>query len=119
MKQVRIEIKSLKCLTFSIQFRFNLDLNLLPEFITVVKDIVKKTPVVFPLQGLYMRFSGKSHDYMSTSYGRDAVHVEFYLWNRDDPYNDASASLAGYQTILQTLVDELSNLFIDYVMNKH
>lgn len=53
-----------------------------------------------------MRFSRKSDEYMSTAYGRDTVHFEFYLWNRNDPYEDASGSLAGYQTILQTLVEK-------------
>lgn len=51
-----------------------------------------------------MRFSGKSDVYMSTAYQRDTVHVEFALWKRTDTYNEASGSLAGYQTILQTMV---------------
>lgn len=82
---------------------FNLAFSDLELFIDAVKDIVKKTPTAFPLQGLFFRFSGKDNNYMSTSNGRDSVHVEFNLWKRHDPYNDASASLAGYQTILQTL----------------
>lgn len=47
---------------------------------------------------------------MSNSYGRETVHFEFYLWNRQDPYNQPSGSLAGYQTILQMLVSEIGGL---------
>lgn len=77
---------------------------MLGDFITAVKAIIKLTPTAFPLQGILMRFSDKSDIYMSTAYGRQTVHFEFYLWERDDFYNRASGSLAGYQTILQTLV---------------
>ncbi|KAJ6643890.1 L-gulonolactone oxidase 5 [Pseudolycoriella hygida] len=82
---------------------FALDLADLPNFIRDVKDVISKTPTAFPLQGILMRFSDKSDIYMSTAYGRQTVHFEFYLWNRNDPYTDPSASLAGYQTILQIL----------------
>ncbi|XP_037041553.1 L-gulonolactone oxidase-like isoform X1 [Bradysia coprophila] len=82
---------------------FNLALSDLGLFVEAVKDIANKTPTAFPLQGLFFRFSGKDNNYMSTSNGRDSVHPEFYFWKRDDPYNDPSASLAGYQTILQIL----------------
>ncbi|XP_037041555.1 L-gulono-1,4-lactone dehydrogenase-like isoform X3 [Bradysia coprophila] len=83
--------------------KFSLALSDLELFVKAVKDIVKKTPSAFTINGLHFRFSGKSDNYMSTSYGRNSVNVEFYRWKRVDPYNDASASLAGYQTILQTL----------------
>lgn len=86
------------------QKRFGLDLALLPDFIKDIKDIVTKTPTAFPLQGILMRFSDKSDIYMSTAFGRQTVHFEFYLWNRKDLYNEPSGSLAGYQTILQLLV---------------
>ncbi|KAJ6647385.1 L-gulonolactone oxidase 5 [Pseudolycoriella hygida] len=82
---------------------FALDLADLPDFITDIKDIISKTPTAFPLQGILMRFSDKSDIYMSTAYGRQTVCFEFYLWNRNDPYNQPSGSLAGYQTILQLL----------------
>lgn len=58
-----------------------------------------------------MRFSDKSDIYMSMAYGRQTVHFEFYVWNRNDQYNDPSGSLAGYQTILQILVRSKANLF--------
>lgn len=58
-----------------------------------------------------MRFSDKSDIYMSTAYGRQTVHFEFYIWNRKDPYNNPSGSLAGYQTILQLLVSTQLNSF--------
>lgn len=90
--------------SFCYAIRFNLPLSDLDSFMEVVKDILSKTPVAFPLLGVVFRFSDKSSEYMSTSYGRKSVLFEFFVWNRDDPYNDASASLAGYQTILQTLV---------------
>lgn len=76
----------------------------MPNFINDIKDIIRKTPTAFPLQGILMRFSDKSDIYMSTAYGRQTVHFEFYLWKRNDPYNEPSGSLAGYQTILQLLV---------------
>lgn len=53
-----------------------------------------------------MRLSSESDVYMSTAYKRDTVHIEFAVWRRTDPYNDASGSLAGYQTIMQTMVFE-------------
>lgn len=87
-----------------LSYRFGLALTDLPNFIRDVKDIIQKTPTVFPLQGILMRFSDTSNIYMSSAYGRQTVHFEFYLWNRKDPYNQPSGSLAGYQTILQTLV---------------
>jgi len=43
---------------------------------------------------------------MSTAYGRDTVHFEFYLWKTTDYYNDPSGSLAAYQTILQALTQQ-------------
>ncbi|XP_037049943.1 L-gulono-1,4-lactone dehydrogenase-like [Bradysia coprophila] len=85
---------------------FNLDLRRLGEFTKVVKDIIKKTPTVFPINGIHIRFSGKSDIYMSTSYGRQSAHVEFFAWKRDDEYKRAMGSSAGYQTILQTLAKD-------------
>lgn len=95
--------------------RFGLDLADLPKFIAEIKDIIKKTPTAFPLQGVLMRFSDKSDIYMSTAYGRQTVHFEFYLWNRKDPYNQPSGSLAGYQTILQLLVSESGDVNFTYL----
>ncbi|XP_037034051.1 L-gulonolactone oxidase-like [Bradysia coprophila] len=87
---------------------FGLELSRLGEFIEEVKAIIKATPTAFPLQGILMRFSDKSDIYMSTAYGRQTVHFEFYVWNRKDIYNRPSGSLAGYQTILQTLTNEFN-----------
>lgn len=84
--------------------RFGIALDDLPSVITTIKDIVQKTPTAFPLHGVTLRFSGKNDIYMSTSYRRDTVHLEFLLWRRIDAYNNASGSLAGFQTIGQTLV---------------
>lgn len=90
-------------------FRISIAVTDLQDFIATVKDIAKKTPTTFPVLGIIMRFSAKSDIYMSTSYQRDTVHVEFAVAKRTDAYNDASGSLAGYQTILQALVLERSN----------
>ncbi|XP_037034050.1 L-gulonolactone oxidase-like [Bradysia coprophila] len=87
---------------------FSLELSRLGDFVKAVKAIVARTPTAFPVQGILMRFSDRSDILMSTSYGRVSVHFEFYLWNRDDIYGRASGSLAGYQTILQTLTKEFS-----------
>lgn len=84
--------------------RFAIDLNDLSAVINDVKDIISKTPTAFPMQGILLRFSDKSDIYMSTAYGRQTVHFEFYEWKRNDHYNEPTGSLAGYQTILQTLV---------------
>lgn len=84
--------------------RIAIALTDLPAFIEAAKDIIKKTPTVFPLQGMWIRFSGKSDIHMSSAYQRDTAHIEFGVWKRTDAYNKASGSLAGYQTILQTLV---------------
>lgn len=51
-----------------------------------------------------MRFSNATDIYMSTAYGRQTCHFEFYLWNRKDRYNDPSGSLAAFQTIIQLIV---------------
>lgn len=84
--------------------RFSVDLDELPNFIAEIKNITSKTPTAFSAQGILMRFSDKDETYMSNSYGRQSVHFEFYMINRKDWYNEASSSLAGYQTILQMLV---------------
>lgn len=86
----------------------------MPHFINDVKDVLSKTPAAFPLQGILMRFSDASDILLSTAYGRQTVHFEFYVWNRRDPYNDPSGGLAGYQTILQVLVimEFLANLSV-------
>lgn len=76
----------------------------LPDFVAVVRDVEQKTPLAFPVQGLVMRFSGASDIYMSTAYQRDSIHVEFMVPKRTDAYNYATGCLAGYQTILQTMV---------------
>ncbi len=94
--------------------RFGVDLDELPNFIAEIEDIRTKAPTVFPLQGVLMRFSDKDEAYMANSYGRQTVHFEFYLWNRKDPYNQPSGSLAGYQTILQMLVSYLKCWVILY-----
>ncbi len=102
MKETYFTFQLTNFLTLS--SRFSLPLSRLGEFINEVKAIVKKTPTAFPLQGILMRFTDASDIYMSTSYRRQSVHFEFYLWKRDDMYERPSGSLAGYQTILQLLV---------------
>lgn len=69
-----------------------------------MKDISEKTPTAFPLQGVWVRFSGKSDMYLSSAYQRDAAHIEFAVWKTRDFYNKPSGSLAGYQTIMQAMV---------------
>ncbi|XP_037051389.1 L-gulonolactone oxidase-like [Bradysia coprophila] len=80
-----------------------IDVDDLSAFVIATKDIVAKTPTVFPLQGLFMRLSSKSNAYMSTAYQRDSIHVEFAVWKRTNVYDEASGSLAGYQSIMQLL----------------
>ncbi|XP_037042731.1 probable L-gulonolactone oxidase 6 [Bradysia coprophila] len=80
----------------------------LEDLVLTVKDIQAKTPLVFPIDGLVMRFSGKSEIYMSTAHQRDTIHVEFVLVQRTDPYNDATGALAGYQTLLQAMAKNMS-----------
>ncbi|KAJ6635180.1 L-gulonolactone oxidase 2 [Pseudolycoriella hygida] len=80
----------------------------LSAFIMTVKDIIKKTPTAFPMQGLFIRFSAKSESYMSAAYGRDSAHIEFGVWKRTDFYNKASGSLAAYQTIMQSMAKKFN-----------
>lgn len=94
----------LKFIHSSIQIRFDFDLDELPAVVRTIKDIVNKTSAAFPMYGIILRFSAKSDVYMSTSYKRDACHLEFEIWKRSDAYNDASGNLASSQTILQALV---------------
>lgn len=98
----------------------------MPAVVRTIKDIVSKTSATFPLHGIILRFSGDSDIYMSTSYKRDVCHLEFAVWKRSDPYNDASGNLAGYQTILQALVknqngarDRLSCYFFLYCFRRN
>lgn len=61
-----------------------------------------------PVQNNFYFFSAfvstSSCQLMSTAYGRDTVHFEWYVVDRINLYEDASPSLAAYQTIMQTLV---------------
>lgn len=82
----------------------SLNLDDLSDVVTVVKDILSKSPTIFPLQGILLRFQGKSDTYMSNTFGRDSVHFEWYTWLRMGGKNIQPASLAGYQTIMQVLV---------------
>jgi len=84
--------------------RFAIGLDDLANVVRDVKDIVSKTPTAFPIQGILLRFSDATDIYMSTAYGKQSVHFEFYEWKRKNYYKDSTGSLAGYQTILQTLV---------------
>ncbi|XP_037029702.1 L-gulonolactone oxidase 5-like isoform X2 [Bradysia coprophila] len=82
---------------------FCIDINSLSDFVETTQDIMKTTPVAFPLTGIFIRFSGESDAYMATNFGRDTAHVEFAMWKRTDSYNKASGNLAGYQLLAQAL----------------
>lgn len=41
---------------------------------------------------------------MSTSFGADTTHVEWFMLKRADPYNDATTGLATFQALTQTMV---------------
>lgn len=84
--------------------RFAIGLDDLADVVNDVKDIISKTPTAFPIQGILLRFSDSTDIYMSTAYGKRVVHFEYYEWKRKNVYRDPTSSLAGYQTILQTLV---------------
>jgi len=89
---------------------FSIDLQDLPRYIKQVKDILRKVPGAFPTQGILMRFSGANDIFMSNSYGRDTVHFEWYVPNREDVYKTPSASLAAFQTMSQVAVSSISRL---------
>lgn len=89
--------------------RFSIALCDLADFVKTVKDILKKTPTSFPIFGIRITFSGKSNIYLSTSYGRESVNVEFRALNRKNLTNDPSGSSAGYQAIVQVLVSQSAN----------
>lgn len=84
--------------------RISIPLTSLADLVSTVNDIQKKTPLAFPLDGLIMRFSGKSDSFLSPDFRRDTINVEFAIMKRTDEYNDSSGGLAGYQTLLQAMV---------------
>ncbi|OXA60733.1 L-gulonolactone oxidase [Folsomia candida] len=86
----------------------SVDLDELPKLINAIKDILSKAPAAFPFQGILLRFSAKSTDFMSTSYGRDSVNFEFYIANRKNMYQKAASGLAAYQAIMQLLARQFS-----------
>jgi hypothetical protein len=88
------------------------DLDDLPDVIFAVKQIIEQTPTIFPLQGILLRFSAASDTYMSTAYKRDTVHFEWYTWLRKTGKENAPASLAGYQAIMQLLVSASFSVII-------
>lgn len=99
-------------LKFSIScFRFYIQVVDLPNFVRRVKNIIKKTPTAFPWRGIRITFSGVSRLLLSPSYGQESAVIGFRMLNRKDPFNEPSGSLAGYQTIVQTLVSQLVNFF--------
>jgi len=86
-----------------------LALSDLPRFLDRVHEVLEEVPSAFPSQGVLMRFSRGSDSYMSTSWGKDVVHFEWYMANRNDLYRDPSANLAAYQTIAQIAVNIFSS----------
>jgi len=85
-----------------------IDIKDLPLFTKRVRDILKKSPAVFPFEGILIRFSGSSTTHMSLSQGRNTCHVEFYPLDRDNRYQDPKVGLAAYQAIMQSLLNEFS-----------
>jgi len=76
----------------------------IPRLVRRFQDVSNKVPTAFPFQGVIMRIAGASDIYLSGSYGRDSVHVEFFLPNRNYPNIDSGASLAGFQLIRHIMV---------------
>jgi hypothetical protein len=87
-----------------LDYELTLALDDLPAYIVKVKDILSKVPGAFPFDGIVLRFSAQTDIYMSPAYGRESVHFEYYLTNRNDPYNNPAASLAVFQTMAQVAV---------------
>ena len=56
-------------------------LEKLPEWIIDVKTILRKSPACFPANGIFMRFSPASDNYLSLAYGRETVilDIEFIM----------------------------------------
>ncbi|KAJ6635041.1 L-gulonolactone oxidase 2 [Pseudolycoriella hygida] len=90
----------------TLNVEFSCELTDLPVVIATMKDILNNSPSAFPVYGILIRFSGKNDIYMSTSYGMDTVHIEWFLWKRTDQYKEPSGNLAGYQTIQQALAKQ-------------
>lgn len=84
----------------------------LASFAADLKNIVSQSPVAFPFDGILLRFSAASTTHLSTAYGKDVCHFEFYMMKRKDPYNDPSLGLAAYQAIMQTLVGDRHKPFL-------
>lgn len=85
-----------------------IDIRDFPAFVRRVKDILSRSPAVFPLEGILIRFSGASTTHMSLSRGRDTCHIEFYPLERKNRYDDPMLGLASYQAIMQSLLNEFS-----------
>lgn len=98
--------------------RFCIGTSNLTAFVAATKDVMTKTPLTFPLSGILLRFSRNSDAYMSTSYGRDTVNVEFSKWKRRDMYNDPSGSLAGFQLLQQILVCDVHFNIVEQITKR-
>lgn len=96
--------KKIKTFCFIFLSRFSIALCDLSDFVKTVKDILTKTPLAVPLQGIRITFSGESDIYLATAYKRKTVNIEYRLWNRKDLFGHPSGSSAAYQIISQVLV---------------
>ncbi|XP_037045984.1 probable L-gulonolactone oxidase 4 [Bradysia coprophila] len=88
----------------TLDYEFSIKTCDLADFAEAVKDIIKKTPTAFPVLGIRITFSGRSDIFLSPSFGQESAYVEFRMLNTKDLFNQPSASLAGFQTIVQALI---------------
>ncbi|ORX77920.1 FAD-binding domain-containing protein [Basidiobolus meristosporus CBS 931.73] len=78
----------------------------LKDVVRDIQEILKRYPAYFPFNGIWFRFSPPTNGWMSLSYGRKTVHIEFITPSRIDNINDPRLGLEATQLIGQTLINK-------------
>jgi len=76
--------------------------------IQLIKDIVEKEPLPFPMYGMWLRFTKSSDGLIDPSRGKDLVHFEWINVPRKDGHNKARYGLGAMQAISQSLVNRMN-----------
>ncbi|ORX95594.1 FAD-binding domain-containing protein [Basidiobolus meristosporus CBS 931.73] len=76
------------------------------ELVQEIQKILDRFPACFPFNGIWFRFSPASDGWMSLSYGRKTVHIEFLTPCRVNKDSDPKLGIEAIQLISQTLVNK-------------
>jgi len=85
-------------------FSIAIGVDKIPDFVKVVKEIIRVYPAPFPLISIFIRFAKATDSYMAVENSRDTAHVELTLPARVDQYNTPKMGLAACQAIIQASV---------------